>query len=506
MPSCDCQTFVNAVTCLIAMCYGLTQRRFSSHPFLRIVHCAIAIWVFHDTQLEASPVVHAIDEQPGMSRLLFPNLMFEEELEGRQSPMSSAAGRVVKELAPVMGLLSIPQNAATDIVVVSDDGCPAELPPALQSVRFHTEKTVAQNAARGMQFEPWGWSSSAIEFARRLGLHFESPSLEAVRKINSRQFLAPFDRFLAPGQTLTRTRRPEGLIEPDAGFWSPLESSGLSTLTEKLATSGSLCRSISEVQEALSQFQQAGFSQWVIKANYSQAARNRLLGKDLLSSSDVAWLQKRLQAEEPVYAEPWLERISECGLQFLVSCRKSAMESRSIQFLGAAELLTDTAGRYQGSVIRSEMPDEEIGWWAPAIDHGRAIAESAQQHGYFGPLGIDCMLVRESNGQRLLLRPCHDLNGRMTMGRVALSLRHFLRPGELGIWCHYTAASMNCPTNPFTVSEQNGVRRLPTSPGRVGDRSVRHQTGLLVSESRHALIQLMRSMFGTNFRIPIGLL
>ena len=131
-----------------------------------------------------------------MPRLLHPNLMFEDELDGIAHRVPAMARKSAGQLAAVMGLLasSIRSNAASDqhdIVIVDEDAVPSEIPTALQHVRFETHASLAQKNLADYEFQPWGWSKAAINLGAKLGLKFSSPDPGVVKFVNSREFLVP---------------------------------------------------------------------------------------------------------------------------------------------------------------------------------------------------------------------------------------------------------------------------------------------------------------------------
>lgn len=402
-----------------------------------------------------------------MYRVLLPNLFFEDELLSAATVGATRARQLVAEIGPVMGLLAgeFPNSAAPpchalqprSIVVVPDDARPDDVPPALGGVEFLTINELAAKVALEPPSSsdnsqlwdtiPWGWSDSAAAIFQKAGLSVHAPVSDVVRSINSRQFQSKFD--------------------------AAIDING----TERTNSFGTLCRSHSDVTAAIKAAYEYSQRGWVIKADLSHASRNRLLGTSTnLRSEHRAWLESRFESGACVYVEPWVERISECGLQFLVS--QSGNRDATIKFIGEAEMLTDEAGRYRGSIVRSALHDTI---WQPAIDHCLRIADAAAAQGYFGPLGIDCMVFRCPKRNVRCLRFSHDINGRHTMGRIALSLRRFLEPGETGAWIH--AEKNSSLRNGKTTDEvfPEGVRIIHTSPERIGGKPVRTGTALVVS-------------------------
>ena len=422
-----------------------------------------------------------------MTCVLLPNLFFEEELQSIATAASLRARQTVAEIGPVMGLLAgETQDSSTSpdasplrsIVVVGDDARPDDVPPALQGVEFLTIDELAArvtlepepNSARSHDWVavPWGWSNPAVAIFQKAGLQINAPDRDVVQYLNSRQFQSTFD--------------------------AAMEIDG----TQRVDSFGTLCRSLPEVTAAVTAAREYSQRGWVIKADLSHASRNRLLGTSTdLRSEQRAWLMTRFSSGESVYVEPWVERISECGLQFDVP--SPAGSATTIQFIGAAEMLTDDAGRYRGSFVQS-VPHDPV--WQPAIDHCFRIAESAATQGYFGPLGIDCMVYRCPGQQTHWLRLSHDINGRFTMGRIALSLRRFLENGEAGLWVHGATNSLRRNGKKTDGDFPGGVRIVHTNPGKIGGKAAGTGTALVVSADSGRLRAACIQILGQSVRMP----
>jgi hypothetical protein len=395
-----------------------------------------------------------------------PNPLFEAELEGLPGQLPQTLAELVAELSLLSGLAA----AAEDVILV-DRPVPRELLPiSLRTGRYLTgaelrrELNSLSTAERQQwRLQPWGWSASALDLVRSLRLTQPVPDVKAVRWVNTREFAASLD------VTVTETGE---LCEPRFGW---------------------LCRSEAEVLAALQACEQAGDAQWVIKANISHAARNRLLGAGaVLTASQRQWLQRRLAALECVSVEPWVERIAECGLQWTIGETPVCAEPASIEFVGACALLTDRGGEYRGSVIR--RTSAAAAWWRPAESWGRRIAEQAAACGFRGPLGIDCMLFRRRG--RLELRVAHDINGRQTMGRLALGLRNWLGASDVGVWCHPATVAAEIHLERLREIADSGVTVHSTSPTHWDGRAARLQTCLLISEDTKKMQQAVATLTG----------
>jgi hypothetical protein len=430
-------------------------------------------------------------ERP-MNCVLLPNFFFEEELQATTVTGSKAARQLAAELAPIMGLLE-PTNSPGDrippdrssqrgIVLVSETTRPTEVPAVLHGIDFLTideltehirrESQTAAECATSWHAVPWGCSAAAIEAFRTAGLSGDWPRIDAVRLINSRRFQSEVDQAIEVTGT---------------GFMNSF---------------GTLCNSPTEVTAALRDACRYSPQGWVIKADLSHASRNRILGTSPGGNSDqLAWLTARFSSGESVYVEPWVKRITECGLQFMITASDSGPSE--VEFIGAAEMLTDSTGHYRGSVVSNSSASNVSTHllWHPAIEHGRQIAGKAAAAGYRGPLGIDCMVFQSPTDDHRWLRMCHDINGRLTMGRIALSLRKWLKAGETGLWIHSTAE--------FTQQNQNRIDEVSCGGVRIiGGRATKIQTALFASADPEQLSTIrtlaIQSGFGKKVSAPIN--
>lgn len=287
--------------------------------------------------------------------------------------------------------------------------------------------------ASDLEVVPWGWSPRT----RRLAGTTPQPSDQSVRLGNSRQWSFEWERQLQVA--LPGAARIERLEDVAAA-----------------------------VKHAASEWGEPVAEQaWVIKANFGMAARERVLGRGpTLPPSHVRWLQRRLQADGAAFFEPWLRRVAEIGIQWDVPPLGAGQPS----LLGLTPLLTDRHGGYCGSAFAPgvAVPAE----WQQAVNISERTARQLQQHGYFGPLGIDAAIYADSTG-RTLARPLQDINARYTMGRLALGFCRLLNVGQCGLWWHGRADA----TLPAAI------REIDLTPSRVGDRPPRHASRVLILPS-----------------------
>lgn len=330
-----------------------------------------------------------------------------------------------------------------DVCVVRE--LPSEL-PSPSSGSFRTSIT-NDCVDRSSSLIPWGWSNHSIDFreSNRLGPTTDL-DVSAVRRINSRSFLNPFDQFVE------------------------LAGSELQPFTR-------LCQSVDDVLIAARQLGQSGWSKWVAKPEISHAGRNRLImTSGEFNDQQAGWLNRLFRNRECVAVEPWVKLVSEGSLHFDID--PSGHEPQ-IRFVGMTGLLNDKAGRYRGSFFPFNVPESlacEKLVRQMLIDHGQKICEAARQEGYWGPIGLDFFLFEGPDG-REYLRLCNDVNGRWTMGRLSLAVAAKVGAEAAFRWEYFAAGnSQNLERAIQKGLTNSGIRSvdiLRTSPDYVGGRDVR---------------------------------
>ncbi len=395
-------------------------------------------------------------------KLHIPNFNFEDQLLQRAPKPTPQTHRALAELAPLMALLA--ENG--DAVQCPQAVDRTQLPPLLCHAKFCTgEPTFSANPCRVL---PWGWVRETIASAIDYGMTTQQiPSLDAVKLINSREFNARFDEVA----DVNSQHLPFG----NASF-------------------GVECLTLDEWQSAVKRLAAFGYDQWVAKAQLSHAGRNRLLAQGTrLNPAQLGWLNKQLRDPRGVYLEPWAQPLEQAGLQFEVL--RDEAGGAEIRCVGVTQLLTDHVGRYFGSLIQAEGIQEQK--WRTAVDHGHRVCCEAAAAGYFGPIGIDAFQFRGSDGS-IATRLCNDINGRYTMGRLALQLRKKLQPGQAGLWCQVaTGRFSKFPDTLPKWLQQWGfpdVEAEVTSPQVIGNASVATSTVLFAGTNKGALLKLAETL------------
>jgi hypothetical protein len=312
------------------------------------------------------------------------------------------------------------------------------------------------HALQDVEIVPWGWTESVVTLAKARGWRCALPSLDVVRRVNSRAFRFALEQ------------------EWNVGLAGAALANSLAELDRTILQSGAAPRG------------------WLLKANFGMSGREAVRGHGRSLEENIRnWAEKRFIAG-PIVFEPIVERVAEAGIQFEIP------QSGPPQLVGIAPLLVDRSGVYRGSRFGSSAT--EIEHWQPAADVGMRVAQTAQRLGYFGPLGIDAMQFRDETGE-IRLRPLQDLNARYTMGRLALGFNRILPTRGCGSWLHFhrrhlAGRDLNSWLDCLRDSLPAGVRLAATSPPTIGLRSVEHHAALLLAPSSGARRQAESLLLG----------
>lgn len=356
-----------------------------------------------------------------MNRFFFGNFDFEEQLQGHfQRP--AKLERLILEMASCWLAIADAEDHIW---------CPGEIPDqflnSLSSWNLPPSLFIrdATQIPRGMDFVPWGWSPAAIEFGTQHGLAVNPPPLDIVRLANSREYSVSLEASLTD---------------------SPV-----------FAT---LCRSVDEVLACLQSLPPE--TKWVIKANWSHAGRERILGQgSQFTSSASAWITQRLARDGIVSWERWLQREAEIGIQWHIT------PGQAPQLIAVTELLVDPRGQYAGTKAFDQtapLPD----WVQHAADATRPAINDLADKRYVGPVGIDAMRYFDPDSNTSRTRALQDINARWTMGRLAAGW--FEKLTRAATWRH----------GPWPPAEahKSGSHWISTCPEYLDGTPVTHRTWL----------------------------
>ncbi|MBL8849042.1 MAG: hypothetical protein JNG89_05135 [Planctomycetaceae bacterium] len=355
-----------------------------------------------------------------MSRLFVANLNFERQIAGDRRNLPLDVHRRSAELAACWLPLCQPGDA-----VWCSSSVPKTFWIGMAELGLSLVRGVDDAAAvpPNLALVPWGWTEELRRFGQQVRANVAAPPDGAVVRANSRRFACELE---------TRW---------DVGLPGARAVTSHAELGETLRNVGPHAR-------------------WVIKSEFSSAARQRIVGTGPVPDQNSAgWINKRLAAGEWLAYEPWVERVREAGLQWTVPPTGPPVLD------GIAELLTGPAGNYLGSAFGLSVAERAV--WQPAIEVQQRAVDAIQQTGYFGPVGIDAMLYRGADGVERL-RPLQDINARWTMGRLALEWQRIL---PAGVWRHGTAAE-------FAERSLLKPTLIRTSPDIVGGQPAQTATWL----------------------------
>lgn len=333
-----------------------------------------------------------------MSRIFLGNFDFEHQLA---SPGYNRPARLAALNSELSAHL-LPLTRPGDHVQFADD-LPAGFLAGAVDAGIVDSADVAQAApAAGSSIEPWGWSQPVLDTARSQGLLTEAPPIAAVRLVNSRMF--------------------SNQLETRLGIGLP----GARTITAYNDLLDAISESASRSDIAFDQFS------WVVKGEFSMACRERLLGRgEPTDPPSINWVTSRLARRQTLYFEPWLKSEIEVSTHWDIPPGDDEPT-----FIGTTTVFGGNTGNAAlPSAAFPEMPHEcrEV-----ILSTSRTVAYRVQAAGYFGPLGVDAMVYLDQAGQ-VRVRPIQDINGRWSMGRVALRLAERLAPDRYVEWSHVPA-------------------------------------------------------------------
>ncbi len=284
-------------------------------------------------------------------------------------------------------------------------------------------------------FSPWAWTPSNYAVAQ--------PLLESVRH-RPRPWCPDSIELYRKSWSVDRLKRwlPDGL-----SYFAPLSCCGV-------------CLSqIEELEKALKTFADLGYKTAVFKKDLSASGRGqrRLPCGEPLRQEDWDWLHSVFSLEQstseqkdsaPVVGviEPELARLLD--LSFLWQFHPNSDE---LEFLGWTRANVTQGRRYAGTQIGTHFADCD-GFLKRFLLEDRCsrlretevwlrkrLSEELKDRNFQGYVGVDAFVFTDGAGE-LKIKPCVELNPRMTMGHVALSLEKRLAQGVMAQFRIFTRA------------------------------------------------------------------
>ena len=297
---------------------------------------------------------------------------------------------------------------------------------------------------------PWGWSPAVYnQFKDVLASCSEDFRQSAVAGWRTDHKIL-YSRLSAIGLL-------KNLLEEKAAVWLP----GFTEIPV-------VCNSLREVDEVLEKSGKA-----VVKSPWSSSGRGLLLfpNVDTKKKNDEL-ISGMLKQQGFVTVEPWLDKVSDLSYQFISSAGK-------ISFQGRTVFETDRKGRYVRNFLTDNLnATSEVREFVEARDAEvvsmltAALSRSGYSKIYEGWIGIDALIYRSAEGS-LKFHPLIEINGRFTMGAIALKIRKYLAPGSDGFMQIFYSKTGNFRSfcekqetgNPLVMENQKIVSGfLPLTP------------------------------------------
>lgn len=174
------------------------------------------------------------------------------------------------------------------------------------------------------------------------------------------------------------------------------------------------------VIEALDQLDAHARGEWICKAPWTAAGRDRVRGSG--GVYDRSKLARLLRIFGALVYEPWLDRVLDVGV-----CGRIGADGR-VTIEPPHRLLTTAHGGFAGIFVPASTLD--------VANHDRlvevvdGVGAALARAGYAGPFGVDAFVYRA--GDQLALHPLCEINARYTFGHVARALARRLDVSELG--------------------------------------------------------------------------
>ncbi|MCF0208262.1 MAG: hypothetical protein HUK07_02330 [Bacteroidaceae bacterium] len=233
-----------------------------------------------------------------------------------------------------------------------------------------------------LEAAPWGWDKAVKHLLMSLGWPENK---------------LPSDEFLEQVRNVSHRRVGKEF----------LEKTGSRFVAYELTTVNDIIKLIEEHGDV------------VLKSPWSCSGRGiRFVNKDNCTPSLLRWIDNIISQQGSIMLEPHYNKLRDFAMEF------EALDG-VVKFVGFS--IFDTCyTAYSSSLITTEERKREIlelYIFPDEIDETISCLEDyltkVIPEGYVGGIGVDMMVVKQSEG--FLLHPCVEINLRRTMGHVALS-------------------------------------------------------------------------------------
>jgi hypothetical protein len=225
---------------------------------------------------------------------------------------------------------------------------------------------IIHNPTEGSIVNCWGTTSSLYTWAKENRLTLDGPSPEIVKRVNSKAF---------------------------------------SFLNAPKLEHGALLHNWEELCSWFGSFS----GKKVLKTCFGVSGKGHFHLSSLNDPSLLAFAQREWDKKLPLIAEPWVARLFDFSTQWFL--HKNGRK----EFFGYTVCENDTRGHYIGTVVGTKEPVE----LNEHLKIAHQILDAMMIEGYFGHVGFDAMVFGDQQ-----LQPIVEINGRKTMGWVAIALHN----------------------------------------------------------------------------------
>ncbi|MDG1510408.1 MAG: DUF455 family protein [Mariniblastus sp.] len=269
---------------------------------------------------------------------------------------------------------------------------------------------------------------------------------------------------------------------------------------------GNPVSSLLEVESALRDFKSRGYAQAIYKTDLGASGRGqkRVACELPLNQHDLGWLENEFARSREDGSLPRgilePELLRRTDISFLWNFD---LQRQNLDFMGWTQPVISRGRRFSGTVLGAPFSNCDAETKRFLLENRCARLQRTEQWlaehlnpalceaGFNGYLGVDAFVFEDATGA-LKIKPLVELNPRMTMGHIALSLEKRLAPGVTAEFRIFTieewkAVSESLERVQYQASAIAGKRQVRWQAGviRLGEPSSRakYVPALLVGEA-----------------------
>lgn len=281
---------------------------------------------------------------------------------------------------------------------------------------------------------------------------------------------------------------------------------GMPDWLASLEVLGSPVSSLLEVEAALRELKRKGYAYAIYKTDLGAAGRGqrRVACEFPIGQHDLRWLENEFSRSREEGSlprgilEPELSRRAD--ISFLWNFD---LPEKNLDFMGWTQPVISQGRRFSGTILGAPFSNCDAETKRFLLENRCARLQQTSQWlaerlkpalcavGFTGQLGVDAFVFEDPTGA-LKIKPMVELNPRMTMGHVALSLEKRLSPGVTAEFRIFTieewkAVSDSLNGLPYQASSTAGKRQIRWQSGviRFGEPALgtKHIPALLIGEA-----------------------